>query len=184
MRTRKRYSLERVYVTPLEDRPATWTFAGRGLRGTERVFRVTDTNLSSRNEWEFLVRLPADRTERIEVRPRTTPNLKVWEELTDRSLTFNRATRGAARGRWYCQVALADPTGERSKAIVPADQRDRLPHWFTDVGGRMRRKETVKPTKGTDGNALVVLIAAGDYPMMIRLFFATKVWVLSERIVI
>jgi hypothetical protein len=48
----------------------------------------------------------------------------------------------------------------------------------------MRRKETVKPTRGTDGKALVVLIASGDYPMMIRLFFATKVWVLSERIIL
>lgn len=182
MRTRKRYSLDRVYVAPLESRPATWTFAGKGMRGTEQTFAVTDTNLPSRNEWEFIIRLPADRSERIEVRPKSTPNVKAWAELTDRSLTFNRATRGTARGKWYCQVALADATGERSKTIVPTDQRDRLPHWFHELSGRMRRKETVKPTRGTDGNALVVLIAAGHYPMMIRLFFATKVWVLSERV--
>jgi hypothetical protein len=184
MRTRKRYTLDRVYVAPLESRPATWTFAGTGMRGTERTFAVTDTNLPTRNEWEFIIRLPADPTERIEVRPKTTPNLKAWDTLTKRSLTFNRATRGTARGKWYCQVALADATGERSKAVVPTDQRDRLPHWFGDLSGRMRRKETVKPTRGTDGNVLVVLIAAGDYPMMIRLFFATKVWVLSERIIL
>jgi hypothetical protein len=184
MRTRKRYTLDRVYVAPLESRPATWTFAGNGMRGTEQSFAVTDTNLPTRNEWEFIIRLPADHTERIEVRPKTTPNLKAWDTLTKRSLTFSRATRGTARGKWYCQVALADATGERSKTLVPTDQRDRLPHWFGDLSGRMRRKETVKPTKGTDGNALVVLIAAGDYPMMIRLFFATKVWVLSERIIL
>jgi hypothetical protein len=81
-------------------------------------------------------------------------------------------------------VALADATGKRSKAVVPTDQRDRLPHWFNDLGGRMRRKESVKTTRGTDGNALVVLIAAGDYAMMIRMFFATKVWILSERIIL
>jgi hypothetical protein len=28
----------------------------------------------------------------------------------------------------------------------------------------------------------VVLVAAGDHTTMIRLFFATKVWVLRERI--
>jgi hypothetical protein len=28
----------------------------------------------------------------------------------------------------------------------------------------------------------VVLVAAGDHAAMIRLFFATKVWVLKERI--
>jgi len=184
MRTRKRYALDRVYVAPLESRPGTWTFAGKGMRGTELTFAVTDTNLTSRNEWEFLVRLPADRTQRIEVRPKSTPNVKAWSDLTDRSLTFNRATLGAARGKWYCQVALADATGWRSKTVISSEDRVRLPHWFTPISGRMRRKESVKPTRGTDGNALVVLIAAGHYPMMIRLFFATKVWILSERIIL
>jgi hypothetical protein len=46
----------------------------------------------------------------------------------------------------------------------------------------MRVKQNVKATKGTDGEALVVLVSAGDYPAMIRLFFATKVWVLKERV--
>ncbi len=48
----------------------------------------------------------------------------------------------------------------------------------------MRRKETVKLTRGTDGQALVVLVPAGDYAEMIRLFFATKVWVLKEGVVL
>jgi hypothetical protein len=184
MRTRKRYRLDRVVITPLASRPASWTFAGTPVRGTELAYAVADTNFSTRNSWQFIIRVPADPKGRIEVRPRTAPDVKAWAELPDRSLTFSLATRGTARGKWYCQVALADATGERSKAVVHTDQRGRLPHWFAELGGRMRRKEAVKPTKGTDADALVVLIPAGDHDSMIRLFFATKVWVLSEGVTI
>ncbi len=184
MRTRKRHRLDRIQVTPLQSRPASWTFAGSPLRGTELAYAVADSNLTSRNQWEFIVRIPTDRKGRIEVRPRTTPNLKAWAELHDRSLTFSLATRGTSRGKWYCQAALEDASGERSKTVINADDRHTLPHWFTGSKGRMRRKETVKPTKGTDANALVVLVAPGDHPAMIRLYFATKVWILSERIMV
>jgi hypothetical protein len=143
---------------------------------------VLDGNFRSRNEWVFVVRLPKERDARIEVRPRVTPNVKVWAELPDRSITFSRATKGDARGKWYCQVALADPTGARSRDIVRGDERGDLPAWFDALRSRMRVKKKVKNTKGTDGDALVVLVSAGDHAAMIRLFFATKVWVLKERI--
>jgi hypothetical protein len=81
-------------------------------------------------------------------------------------------------------VALADPTGLRSRDIVRGDQRPLLPRWFDAVRGRMRIKEKVKPTRGTDGKALVILVPAGAHEWMIRLFFATKVWVLKERVAI
>ena len=184
MRTRKRYKLDRVQVAPLQSRPASWSFAGTSIRGTEIGYSATDTNFSARNQWEFIVRVPKDKRGRIEVRPRTTPKVKAWGELTDRSLTFSLATRGTSRGKWYGQVALADPTGRHSRTVVNADERKGLPHWFGTLTGRMRRKEAVKPTKGTDANALVVLVPAGDHAAMIRLFFATKVWILSERIVL
>jgi hypothetical protein len=184
MPSRARYRLDRVEVAPLGSRPATWTFAGEAVRGTEHTYVVIDRNFTTRNNWEFLVRVPEDAKGRIEVRPRTTPPQQVWEELTDRSLTFVPATRGPARGRWYCQVALADATGERSRTIVRHSERDRLPHWFKELASRMRRKETVKLTRGTDSQALVVLVPAGDHAEMIRLFFATKVWVLKEGIVL
>jgi hypothetical protein len=48
----------------------------------------------------------------------------------------------------------------------------------------MRLKKNVRPTRGTDGEALVVLVPAGDHAAMIRLFFAMKVWVMKERIVL
>jgi hypothetical protein len=66
--------------------------------------------------------------------------------------------------------------------VVRHAERDLLPHWFKELGGRMRRKATVKLTKGTDSEALVVLVPAGDHTDMIRLFFATKVWILKEAI--
>jgi hypothetical protein len=181
---RTRYRLDRVEVAPLGSRPASWTFAGEAVRGTEFTFVATDRNLSSRNAWEFLVRVPADARGRVEVRPRSAPPVKAWEELPDRSLTFLPATRGTARGRWYCQVALADAAGEQSKRVVKKDQRHQLPHWFKELGGRMRHKEAVKLTKGTDADALVVLSPAGDYADMIRLFFAMKVWILKESVVL
>ena len=184
MKTRRRYQLDRVTAVLLDTNPASWTFAGSALRGTEATYLVTDGNLDTKSRWEFIVRVPADRRGRVEVRPRVVPPLKAWGELTDRSLTFMPATRPAARGKWYCQVAFADATGAKSKSVISADERHALPHWFNSIERRIRRKETVKPTRGTDGNALVVLVAAGDHQAMIRMFFATKVWVLSEQIVL
>lgn len=182
MRTRTRYRLGRVDVTSSEARPASWTFAGTPVRGTEHAYVVVDRNLKSKNEWEFLVRVPEVRGGRVEVRPRRTPNVKVWAELPDRSLTFMPATKGAARGKWYCPVALADVAGERSRTIVRANERAMLPHWFKDLAGSLRKKEVVKTTRGTDGESLVALVKAGDYEAMVRLFFATKVWVLREGV--
>jgi hypothetical protein len=182
MASRKRYQLDRVTVQAGESRSATWTFAGEAISRTERSYAVTDGNFANRNQWEFVVRVPKVRGQRVEVRPRTTPNLKVWAELTDRSLTFARATKGEARGRWYCQVALADPSGERTKDVVRGEERGELPAWFDALRGRMRLKQNVRPTKGTDGQALVVLVTAADHPAMIRLFFAMKVWILKEGI--
>lgn len=181
MARRIRYQLDRVQVEPTDERVSTWTFAGRAMSGIEQTYLVRDGNYPSRNQWEFVVRTPRDPDQRIEVRPRTTPNLKAWAELPDRSLTFARATKGTARGKWYCQVALADPTGTKSRDIVRGDERQLLPPWFAALRGRMRLKSKVRNTRGTDGQALVVLISPNDHVAMIRLFFATKVWVLKER---
>lgn len=182
MARRTKYRLDRVSVETGEERASTWTFGGEAMAGAEQSYSVRDDNFTARNNWEFMVRTPSGRDARIEVRPRTTPNVKVWAELPDRSLTFLQAKRGAARGKWYCKVALADPTGAKSRDVVRADERDRLPPWFDGLKGRMRKKESVRSTRGNDGEDLVVLVAAGDHVAMIRLFFATKVWVLKERI--
>lgn len=183
MASRKRYRLDRVMVEPGDSRPATWTFgSGKRVTGAEQSYVVTDRNFLTRNAWEFIVRIPTASGEQLEVRPRSMPSLKVWAELTDRSLTFVRATKGEARGRRYCKVALADPTGLRSRVIVRGDERSRLPVWFDPLQGRMRLKQNVRTTRGTDGQSLVVLVPADDHAAMIRLFFATKVWILKEGI--
>jgi len=177
----KNYRLDRVMIEEGEAHAAQWTFAGTSMSGTEQWYGVTDGNFPTRNKWEFVLRISKAAGDRIEVRPRSTPPLKVWEELTDRSLTFMRATLPAARGKRYCLVALADPAGEKTKDVVRTDERDLLPKWFDLIGHRLRAKESVRRTKGTDGKALVALVQEGDHAMMIRLFFAMKVWVLKEK---
>jgi len=168
MAPRRRYQLDRVTVEPGEQRASTWTFGGEPMSGTEQAYSVQDGNFPARNQWEFVVRTPSSRDGRVEVRPRTTP--------------FSRATKGDARGKWYCKVALADPTGAKSRDVVRGDQRGKLPPWFDGLKGRMRKKTNVRPTKGNDGEDLVVVVAAQDHAAMIRLFFATKVWILKEGI--
>jgi hypothetical protein len=182
MAKRTRYRLDRVSVEAGEERASTWTFGGKPMSGTEQTYSVYDANFSARNQWVFIVRTPNGRDGRVEVRPRTTPNVKVWAELPDRSLTFSRATKGEARGKWYCKVALADPTGAKSRDVVRGDERSELPPWFDALKSRMRMKQSVRTTRVNDGEDLVVLVAANDHVAMIRLFFATKVWILKEGI--
>jgi hypothetical protein len=64
------------------------------------------------------------------------------------------------------------------------DQRDALPRWFEALRSRMRKKGKVNATKGSDGDSLVILVSPDDHAAMIRLFFAMKVWVLKERVVL
>jgi hypothetical protein len=185
--SRKRYDPDRVTVESREQRSATWTFPGKHGRepvsGTEHVYAAIDENHGGHYLWEFVVRVPSARGGEVEVRPRTTPNLKVWAELPNRSLIFVPATLGEARGKWYCKVSPADPTGGKTKAVIRWDERDKLPRWFDAFKTRFRKKAKVRPTRGTDGEALVALVPAGDHAAMIRLFFAMKVWVLKERVV-
>ena len=113
MASRKRYRLDQVTVEAGDVRRAKWSFAKGGrqapVRGKEHLYIVTDENLSGRNRWEFLVRVPDESDGRVEIRPRTTPDTQTWKALTYRSLQFQRATKGEARGKRYCKVSLADP---------------------------------------------------------------------------
>lgn len=177
----KNYRLDRVLVEKGEAHAAQWIFAGTAMSGTEQWYGVTDGNFPGKNRWQFVLRVPKAAGDHLEVRPRSTPAVKAWEELTDRSLTFMRTTMPAARGKRYCQVALADPTGRKTKDVVRTSERDLLPRWFDQVSHRLRAKESVRRTKGTDGQALVALVQDADHEMMIRLFFAMKVWVLKEK---
>jgi hypothetical protein len=178
-----RYQLDKLAITPRENgRHATWTFARRPVAGVEHTFDVADGNFRARNSWQFVVRVPDDKGGRIEVRPLAVPDLKAWAELEDRSLTFTRATMAGYRGQLYCQVALADPKGEKTKDVIRGEERGALPKWFDPLRSRMRTKQTVRRTRANDGDQLVVLVKPADYDAMIGMFFATKVWVLKEKV--
>lgn len=174
-----RYRLDKVKVgTSVGERPAIWTFAREPVAGTEYSYTVVDENFRSRNEWDFVVRVPRKAGERIEVRPLKVPNVNAWAGLERRSLTFNRATRSGYRGSVYCPVALADPTGQKSRTLVT--DKDALPRWFQQLGSRLRKKTTIASTRGTDAESLVLYCDPDDHQFMIRAFFAAKVWVMSD----
>jgi hypothetical protein len=176
----RRYRFDKLDTGRAGERPTSWTFAGRTVTGTKFAYLVTDHNSDGRNTWEFLVRVPKDQKGRIEVRPRTVPNLRVWAGLERRSLTFTQARKLSYRGWHYCQIALADPTGTRTKHVVRGRERHDLPVWFEERKTRLREKETVRATKGYDGDELVAIVQPDEHEWMIGLFFATEVWVLKE----
>ncbi len=173
-----RYRIDHVAAKLLGSRPATWTFARRPVAGTEYSYTVIDKNFRSRNEWEFVVRVPKNAADRVEVRPIKTPNVAAWAGLERRSLTFKRANRQHYRGFLYCPVSLADPTGEKSRTV--ANDKAVLPRWFGQLDGRLRKKTTVASTRGTDAESFVLFCDPSDHLFMIRAFFATKVWVLRD----
>jgi hypothetical protein len=178
----RRYKLDRVEVGKPELRQAAWDLFRRPVRGTEYRYPVTDASQQVRQHWEFVVRVPDDRREAIDVRPVTVPNVKVLAPLDRRSLTFQRATKpGYTRFR-YCQLSLAVPGGARTRRVAHRGDEAALPYWLRALRSRIRQKQTVRATRGTDGHSLVVLVEPADHEMMIRLFIATKAWVLREGI--
>lgn len=174
------YKMKRVDAELTGEIPSTWTFAGRTVRGIEHQYDVIDRNHVSRNRWGFVIRVPRDPYGRIEVRPVKTPNDSTYAGLDRRSITFMRATRPNYTGFRYCQLALADPTGNASRVIVRGSEKSVLPTWLRRLGWRLKEKATVRTTRGTDGGSLVVLVRPEDHRLMIATFLATKAWVLKR----
>jgi hypothetical protein len=177
----RRLRFARVDIDPVDQRPAAWTFAGGTIRGIEHRYTVLDKNHVARNKWEFLVRVPNAARGRIEVRPATVPNDSILAGLERRSITFMPATLGRYRHFRYCQLSLADPAGARSRRVVRSSEKSALPYWLR-LGSRLKQKATVRKTKGTDRQSLVVLVRAEDHRRMIWLFLGTKAWVLKRNI--
>ena len=178
----RRYRLERVDAELKSERRSRWKIREEPLvRGIEYVYDVTDGNYVQRNAWEFLVRVPDARGGSIEVRPSVVPNVRAWAGLDRRAIMFERATIGRYRGACYCKVAIADPSGERTRLIARVDEKDRLPYWFRSLRARMRSKAAIRHTRGTDSDSLVITVPADDHRQMIALFLAAKAWVLKER---
>jgi hypothetical protein len=177
----RRYRLERVDAALKTERRSQWRIRDDPpVAGIEYVYSVTDNNYGRRNSWEFLVRVPNVRGS-VEVRPSVVPNVRVWAGLDRRALMFERVTLGRHKGACYCKVALADSSEKRTRLIAKVDEKDRLPYWFRSVRARMRSKETIRHTRGTDSDSLVITVPAGDHEQMIALFLAAKAWVLKER---
>jgi hypothetical protein len=180
----KRYKLNLLVIENCGSRAASWTFVKEPVSGTEHEYRVKDGNYAKRNSWTFVVRVPNRRNGRIEVRPTKVPNLQAWSELQMRALMFSPATRSDYRGSFYCQLNLADATGSKTKDVVGWGERDDLPRWLQRMRHRMRLKKTIMRKAGNDGYHQVILVRPDDHERMIRVFFATKVWVLKEHVVL
>lgn len=174
-----RYSIERVRVMTKEERRSHFKFRDRSLPGTEFVYTVSDENYPRAHRWEFLVRVPDAAAESTEVRPVVVPNVKEWAGLDRRALMFQRATRGRHRGDMYCKIAVSDVSGEKTR--IEMKDKKRLPYWFRPLASRLHTKDKVRSTRGTDADALVVTVPRDDHAMMIRMFIASKAWVLKEH---
>jgi hypothetical protein len=180
--SQRRYRIERVKTELKAERRSRWKIRTDPMvAGTEYVYLVTDENFSRHNSWEFVVRVPKARGGSIEVRPSVVPTVRAWAGIDRRALMFERVTKGKNRGDCYCKLALADPTGERTRLIARVDEKKRLPYWFRSLSGRMRSKEAIRHTRGTDSKSLVMIVPPDNHEEMIALFLAAKAWVLKER---
>lgn len=155
-----------------------WTMAKERVHGEVLVFEVIDRNIRDDNAWTFFIQIPnpKSRDENVIVRPEVAPSRDDLAAVERRAVTFMPTDKGLNAGKRYCKVNLADPSGERTKIGVRHDERSALPAWMSMFESRMRKKESIKDTRGKDGQALVVLFNDDDYEGMIRLFFATRVW--------
>jgi hypothetical protein len=176
-----RYQLDKLAIVPGERRSATWTFAGSRVSGQEYSYAVTDRNYAQRNRWEFIVRVPHATKDRIEVRPTQVPNDASWASLDRRGLTFMPATRPGYTHYRYCVISFLQTDGRGARRIVHHGDEAKLPPWLRQLHPRLKTKATVRPTKGTDGHALVALVPRDDHERMIGLYMATKAWVLKAR---
>lgn len=179
----KSYSALKVEVLLQEERRSSWKWNSRTIRGSEFVYEAVDRNFDRFNRWTFSVKVPQDGGQ-IVVQPQSVPGKKVFAGLERRSVVFIKATKNPHRTRLYCKANLADPTGEKNRLSTKRGDRSLLPSWFKYFIPDMRLKQTVTTTAANDGQSQVVLVGRDDYERMIRLFFALRVWVLQEGIII
>jgi len=177
----RNYKTSKLEIEYQEEHKASWRFAAKTVKGTEYIYKVNDANFRSFNSWIFAVRVPADAYGDIIIQPSQTPGKKVWAELDRRAVVLTRATRQYFKSRVYCKLNLADPSGWQTKKGTHRGDRNSLPKWFQAFRWRMRLKETVTTTRGSDGRAQIILMERDDYSTMIKLYFALKVWVLQEH---
>jgi hypothetical protein len=179
----KKYQAINVDVRLERERRSSWKWDNRTIRGVELIYEAFDRNFDRLNRWTFSVRVPQDRGQ-IVVQPRSAPGKKVFASLERRSVVFTKATKNPYRTQLYCKANLADPTGAKNRVSTKRGERSLLPSWFKYFVPQMRLKHTVTTTAGYDGESQVVLVGRDDYERMIRLFFALRIWILQEDVVI
>lgn len=176
----RRYDPAHVQIELSEERRGTWDWLRRSVSGREFIYAALDRNLDRLNSWTFVVQVPRNTSIPVIVRPREVPARRTSAGIDRKSIAFVRATRRHYRGQLYCKLTLADPTGDQTKFVVGDAERRNLPRWISHSQFKIRLKRTVATTRGRDEKNLVVVVRSHDHVGMIRIFFATKVWVLQE----
>ncbi len=178
----RKFAVDKVEVTLLaEQSAASWGGpGGASVVGTEVRYRVCDGNFNRRKTWEIAVRIP-NSNDGAMVQPIKVPALKLLGPLDHSSVLFMPTSRKGYRGWYYCKLFIADASGEKNRKAIPGQKRGKLPKWFKPLLWRVRHKETVAKTAGTDGRSLVVLCRPNDHEKMVQLFLAMRAWVLVAR---
>jgi hypothetical protein len=182
MNSSRAYDPALVDVKLQQQRKAKWDWQGK-VTGTEYLYGVKDRNFGRLNHWVFWVRVP-NKDDCTVVGPHQLPTRATLAALERRTVVFVRGNTPGHRSECYCKVFLSDPTGRNNRLGISKTERHLLPPWFTKFGRSIRLKGTVATTKGTDANSLVVVVSPNDREQMIRIYFAMRVWVLSEKWVI
>lgn len=153
-------------------------FQGLKTRGVVHEFEVVDRNFPARNAWRFSVFVPNEWTKGtyVSVRPLAVPNRKIWSGLERRSIQFGPCTRPGYRRKCYAQLAVSDPTGEKTRVVLR--KTDVRPLWLD--GFLLRSKARVTTSRANDGDHVTAIFDQDDFRGMIRLFVAARAWTLSE----
>jgi len=176
-----RFDIERVIVVPGRvDRNAYWEFSRRVFSGDIHHYVATDGNLPGSGTWWFLLHLPEDLKKGgyVLLQAVDYPRIEAWTPIARTVINFAKATMPKYRGMLYAKVRLSDPHGDQKYEGLTWSHRAALPPNMR--GFQLGVKRKVAATRGTDGDALVAVVPRHDHVLMIRLFFATKVWTLYE----
>ena len=176
---RQAYKPSKLKVELKEQKSAKWQYDGI-VKGTEFFYTVKDENFDRLNQWTFRIQVPDDAYAEIIVQPAKTPAKNVWAGIARSSIVFNRATREGYKSLVYCKMFLADPTGGNTKKGTARGDRPEFPKWFQTFRWRMRLKKSLTTTRGHDYNAQVIFADRKNHSLLIKIYFALKVWVLAS----
>lgn len=174
----RRLVTDKIIIKPKRSQKGKWKWRKKNVTGRLYEYDVIDNNRENYKHWKFQVRVP-DKFKKgtyIIVQPIQHPQLKVLGEIERRSISLGRATRGKYLAKAYAKVMLGDTDDNKNRRGVRIEQRRSLPPYIREF--RLRAKQTVTTTKGTDGKALVAVVDPEAHDTMIKLFLATRAWVL------